>query len=121
MEIGGIPLRSVDNSMRCSQILSYWKEAQRDARQDALQRQDEQWKRINDEYELAKKEYATNFEMWKAMPRDQCGEKPQALKQLMKKKDIPMDIPHDEEGLDNASVDGDYNTNTQDVPSDDED
>ena len=29
--------------------------AQRDARQDALQRQDEQWKRINDEYELAKK------------------------------------------------------------------
>jgi len=97
------------------------KEAQRDARRDALQRRDKQWKRINDEYELAKKEYATHFEMWKAMPRDQCGEKPQALKRLMKKKDIPMDIPHDEEGLDNASVDGDYNTNTQDVPSDDED
>ena len=55
------------------------------------------------------------------MPRDQRGEKPQAPKWLMKKKDIPMDIPHDEEGLDNASVDGDYNTNTQDIPSDDED
>src|SRR5258708_27120397 len=24
MEIGGIPPRSVNNSMRCSQILSYW-------------------------------------------------------------------------------------------------
>ena len=64
-------------------------------------------------------EYAAQFERWKATLKGQRGEKPQALKWLTKKKDIPLDITHDEQGLDSTSIDGDDNTNveeTQKVP-----
>ena len=64
------------------------------------------------------------FERWKAAPRDQRGEKPQPPKRLIKKKDIPLDITPDEQGLDDVSIDGDDNINieeTQEVSSNDED
>ena len=88
-----------------------------------LQQWDKHWKKINEEYKLEREEYHTQFQRWKATLRDQQGEKPQALKQLMKK-ETPLDITHDEQGLDNSSIDGDDKTNveeTQEVPSNDED
>ena len=45
-------------------------------------------------------------------------------KRLIKKKDIPLDITPDEQGLDDVSIDGDDNINieeTQEVSSNDED
>ena len=33
------------------------KKAQREVRRNALQRRDEQWKKINDEYKLGRQEY----------------------------------------------------------------
>lgn len=96
-------LRSAKEAKEAEERAKQQRKARRLAKQASVKRRDELWRKVKEDYERKKAEYAERLRRWEALPSGQRGRRPIAPKRSMKKKDIPLDIPEDPDDPDEST------------------